>query len=227
MKNAKNNILFMAAADANKAHLMNQQAREIEAHLRVGEHRDEFEFTPKLGVRVGDLQSVLLQALKKDHLNIVHLSAEGTEDGKIVLDDGAGNPDTVSVWALGGLFKIMESRIYAIILDGSHTQQLSRQLEGSFERIISINGSIDRHIAAAFYNSFYQGLSFSRDVKFAFNLGTNQIQLNIKDDANAKAEASKLVLYERKVVVAAKPPLEKKSVKYLDRTRKICAASSV
>lgn len=216
----------MAAAGADKAHLMYQQAREIDAHLKKGEHRDKFEFFPKLGVRVADLHNTLLQAQEKDHpLYLVHLSAQGTEDGKIVLDDGAGGSDIVNGWALVDLLKIVKP--HAIILDGSHTQQLSWHLEGFFKHIISINGSIDRHIVTTFSNHFYQGLSFTRDFKQSFDLGTNQIQLNIKDEAKAKAEARKLILYERKVVVAAKPPQEKKSVKYLAEAKKICAASSV
>ncbi|HEX7331520.1 MAG TPA: hypothetical protein VF290_08465 [Pyrinomonadaceae bacterium] len=222
MKAAKNNIFFLAAAD-EKGRVAQTKAREIKDHLNKGTYRDEFDFFSSWNVGVRNLQETLLQ-FKSEHRPpyIVHFSAEATTDGNIALAHDDGRPHIVSGSAIVELFKLLKDGISAIILDGSHTQQLGRQLEGSIDSIVSMNGAIAGDSAVIFDSYFYQGLSYERDFKKAFNLGINQLELEAKND-----DSSKPVLHERKVVVAAKPPLERKSVKYLDKNRRVVAASSV
>lgn len=223
MKNAKNKILLMASPVTEEERtLAGRKQRQIDERLRVGTNRDKFELIPKLHLRVNDLQQALLQ-LQSEHQPpyIVHFSAQGTEDGNLMLENAAGHSQIVSGSAVVELFKILKDGIRAIILDGSYTEKLGRQLEGTVEYIVSMKGRIDGDSAVIFDTHLYQGLSHGYDFNTAFELGKNQLQFERAHDYG------KPVLHEKKVVAAKKPSQQKRSVKYLTGNRKICAASSV
>ncbi len=216
MKNVKNKILFMAAAaNDEERNLVALKERKISERLRVGENRDEFDFITKLHLRVDDVQEILLQQRLR---YIVHLSAQGTKEGDIVLEDDAGRPHIVSGSPVVKMFKLLQDDTPAIILDGGYTEQLGRQLQGTFDYVVSMNGAIDSQSTVTFFTAFYQALSYGRNFVEAFNLAKNRLSFE------NEADSSKPVLYNRKVVG---PSFERERVKFLAKTRKISSASSV
>jgi hypothetical protein len=215
MKNAKNKILFLASAvNGEESNLAARKVRNIQERLRAGRDRNKFKFDQNLDLQVGDLQETLLQY----EPSIVHLSAQVTKAGDLVLLNNTGGTQIVPANALAELFRIFNIRV--IVLDGSYSRQLARKLQGSVDYVISMDGAIAGDSSVIFSTAFYRGLVYGRDVDTAFKLGNLQLQLEENPDF------TKFVLHE-KVVRVARPPVKKPRARFLNKSAKICAAGSV
>jgi hypothetical protein len=167
-------ILFLAAnsADENRRRF-EQEAREIRKRIRLGKYRDSFDLITQWAVRPRDLQEVLLEYQP----HIVHFSGRGTKNQGVILENDAGQVQTIREEALTGLFRTLKDNIRIIVFNACYTNRQAAALAEIVDYAIGINESVEADTAVTFSASFYQALAFGRTVKAAFDLAINQLML--------------------------------------------------
>jgi CHAT domain-containing protein len=172
-------ILFLGANPSDTTRLrLDEEIRSIEQALRQSDFRDKFEIKQHWAVRVTDIQSHLLR-YKPD---IVHFSGHGSASNEIVLEDNAGNSQTVSARALSQLFSVLKDNIRCVVLNACYSEQQAQAIAEHIDCVIGMSNTIGDWAAMNFATAFYQALGFGRDVKTAFDLGCVQIDLEGLDE---------------------------------------------
>lgn len=167
-------ILFLAANPLDTPRVrFDQEFRDIAAALRSGEYRDSFDLVPHLALRVSDLQEQLLRH-KPD---IVHFSGYGSQTNEIILQDEYGNSQPVPGYALERLFSILKDNLRCVVLNACYTAEQGAAIARQVDCVIAVPEAISDQSSVKFAKAFYQALGFGRDVKTAFDLGCNQLEL--------------------------------------------------
>jgi len=172
--NSKTQILFLAANPKNTDRLrLDEEIRSIDQALRQADFRDKFNLTGSWAVRVTDIQGLLLR-YKPD---IVHFSGHGSKSSEIILENAEGRAIAVSARSLGNLFSILKDNIRCVILNACYSAKQAEAIANYIECVVGMSRTIGDVAAISFASSFYQGLGYGRDVKTAFELGCNAIDL--------------------------------------------------
>jgi hypothetical protein len=167
-------VLFLAANPSDTGRLrLDEEARQIFEGLEMGTARDEFELVHHLAVRVSDLQRILLR--HKPH--VVHFSGHGSEVGEIVLEDDFSNSKQVSKGALAKLFKLHKDNIRIVFLNACFMKDQAQAISEVIDFTVGTNKAVGDNAAAVFAGSFYRALAFERSVKFAFESGQAELEL--------------------------------------------------
>jgi hypothetical protein len=177
-------ILFLAANPKDTQPLrLDEEVRSIDEALRLSEFGRRFDLRQQWAVRVGDLQSALLR--HKPH--IVHFSGHGSASSEIVLEDETGASRAVSKNALGGLFAVLQDNIACVVLNACYSRDQARAIAKHIDCVIGMSDAIGDKAAIAFAGAFYQALGYGRNMREAFELGRNQIDLgNLADEDTPK-----------------------------------------
>ncbi len=176
---SKIQILFLAAnpIDTNPLRL-DEEIRSIDRALREATFRDRFNIEQQWAVRVQDLQSHLLRF--KPH--IVHFSGHGSVASEIILEDISGNSRTVPVKALSQLFRVLKDNIRCVVLNACYSVKQAEAIAEHIDCVVGMSKDLGDLAAINFAISFYQALGYGRNVKDAFELGLNQIDLESLDE---------------------------------------------
>ena len=166
-------ILFLAANPSGMRLKLDQESREIDDALRKSDYGDRFFIQKHMAVRVKDLQNYLLRYKP----NIVHFSGHGNQANQIILEDNSGISQPVATQALGNLFSVVKSNIRCVVLNACYTDQQARAVAEHIDCVIGMSNAIGDQAAINFSTAFYQALGFGENVKTAFELGCNQIDL--------------------------------------------------
>ena len=170
----KTKILFLAANPSDTTRLsLDEEIREIEEALRQAKFRTKFNIEQQWAVRVTDLQGCLL----RHQPDIVHFSGHGSRSSELILQDSTGNSYPVSVKALGHLFSILRDNIRCVVLNACYSEQQAQIIAQYIDCVIGMSKSIGDLAAINFSKAFYQALGYGKDVKTAFELGCNQLDL--------------------------------------------------
>jgi hypothetical protein len=173
-------ILFLAA-NPSCAHLaLDEEARDIEAKIRVAEHRDAIELKTRWAVRGDDL----LQALNEDRPAVVHFSGHGSGPLGILMHDEAGGQKPVSAAALKRVFTALKNDIRVVLLSACHSKEQGLAIAEVIDCVIGMNNRISDDAARRFSASFYRALGFGRSVQNAFQQGLSAIALEDLADEN-------------------------------------------
>lgn len=171
-------ILFLAANPLDTPRLrLDEECRAIDAALRSGEYRDSFILEPHWAVRPSDLQEYLLRH-KPD---IVHFSGHGSQANEIILQDEHGNAQSVPASALENLFSILKDNLRCVVLNACYTTEQGTAIARQVDCVIGVPEAISDQSSIKFAKAFYQALGFGRDVKTAFDLGCNQLELEHRE----------------------------------------------
>lgn len=172
-------ILFLAAnpRDTEKLRL-DEEFRSIDRALRESDFRNKFNVEQQWAVRFNDLQGHILR-YKPD---IVHFSGHGSVVSKIILEDSSGKSHPVSSRALGQLFRVLKDNIRCVVLNACYSEQQARAIAQHIDCVIGMSNAIGDSAAINFATSFYQALGYGRNVKDAFELGCNQVDLANLDE---------------------------------------------
>jgi hypothetical protein len=174
-------ILFLTANPTDTTNLrLGEEVREIDAALRRAAYRDRFDLLQHHAVRVSDLQELLL----RHNPDIVHFSGHGSDAGEIVLEDNHGNTHTVSTRALSTTFSLLKDNIRCVVLNACFSQAQAEAIAQHIDCVVGMSTAITDRAAIHFAASFYQGLAFGRNLKTAFGLGSNQIDMSNLDEAD-------------------------------------------
>lgn len=152
---------------------LDQEVRQIDAALQQSRFRDSFELEQQWAVRVSDLQRLLLR-YKPD---IVHFSGHGSEFSEIILEDSDGNSKPVTASALSRLFSLLKDNIQCVVLNACYSEEQAEAIAQHISCVVGMTGAIGDEAAISFSEAFYGALGDGRDIKTAFELGCNRIDL--------------------------------------------------
>jgi len=174
-------ILFLAASPTDMARLrLDEEIRGIEQALRQAEYRDRFEIKQASAVRVTDLQGHLL----RHQPDIVHFSGHGSEASEIILEDDDGNSQEVPARALSKLFEIFKDNIRCVVLNACYSKRQAQAIAEHIDGVIGMSKAIGDEAAINFAVAFYRALGYGENLKRAFDLGCNQINLQNLNEEN-------------------------------------------
>lgn len=167
-------ILFLSAAPTySNALVLDWEVRHIVERLRTSEHHDAFQIKQSLAVRATDLQAHLL----RHRPSIVHFSGHGSPADALLLEDETGQAKPVTTAALGALFRLLREDIRCVVMNACFSEAQARAIAKHVDCVVGISAAVGDNAAIAFAGAFYQALSYGEDVKTAFELGCNQIEL--------------------------------------------------
>jgi len=167
-------ILFLAANPKDTDPLrLDQEMRAIDQALLQAAYRDRFEIKQQWAVQVSDIQGHLL----RHQPDIVHFSGHGSATSEIILEDDTGTSHSVSVRALSQLFSVLKDNIKCVVLNACYSEPQAKAIAEHIDCVVGMSKAIGDRAAINFAAAFYQGLGYGRDVKTAFDLGCNQIDL--------------------------------------------------
>ncbi len=189
-------ILFLAANPIGTCRLrLDEEIRSIDQALLQTEYRDRIQIEQQWAVQVTDLQRHFLR-YKPD---IVHFSGHGSDASEIYLEDSSGTAQAVPAHALSDLFSVLKGNIKCVVLNACYSEQQAQAIAQHIDCVVGMSDEIDDQAAISFASSFYQALGFGEDLKTAFNLGCNQIDLanipqhNIPKLLAKKVDPSKII----------------------------------
>ncbi|MFX0138902.1 MAG: CHAT domain-containing protein [Candidatus Hodarchaeota archaeon] len=174
-KEDKIHILFLASNPQGTNQLkLDQEMRSIDRAIRTGNLREKIIVNQQWAVRVSELQEHLLRYKP----NIVHFSGHGSPNNEIILEDDAGRSHIVSVKALSELFRILKDSIRCVVLNACYTETQAQAIAQYIDCVIGMSNEIGDEAAIMFSSSFYRALAYGSNVKTAFDLAINQIDLS-------------------------------------------------
>ena len=174
-------ILFLAANPLDTDRLrLDEEIRKIDRALQNSPSRERFEILQHWAVRVSDVQSLLLRH-KPD---IVHFSGHGSETSDIFLEDEQGESHAVPARALSRLFQLLKDNIKCVVLNACYSEKQARAIGKHIDCVIGMSRAIGDKSSISFAAAFYQALGFGKNVKTAFELGCNQINLERLSEAD-------------------------------------------
>jgi tetratricopeptide (TPR) repeat protein len=174
-------ILFLAANPSNTVRLqLDVEVRGIDEALRKGQYRDVFELESHWQVRTSDLQELLL----RHQPDIVHFSGHGSAQGAIFLEDQMGQVKQVSPNYLRTLFQAMQGKTRCVVLNACYSDAQAADILEEVGVLIGMTDAVDDRTARTFSAAFYQALAYGQDVQTAFDLGREQIAIDLSPDAD-------------------------------------------
>ncbi|MGH7597687.1 MAG: CHAT domain-containing protein [bacterium] len=177
-------ILFLAANPEDTMQLrLDEEIREVKQTLLKAEFRDRFDIEQEWAVCVSDLQGHLLRH-KPD---IVHFSGHGSKASEIILEDNMGGSHKVPDQALSQLFAILKDNIHCVVLNACYSKRQAQAIAEHIDGVIGMSKAIGDEAAINFAIAFYQALGYGQNLKTAFELGCNQINLqNLNEQDSPK-----------------------------------------
>ena len=174
MPSAMIEILFLSANPLDAKTLqLDEEVRAIDLAIRLSELRDLFSINASWAVRLTDLFELLLRRKPA----IVHFSGHGAKSSGILLENNAGRSELVSAKDLGKIFSVFKENIRCVVLDYGYSQEQALAIAEHIDCVIGIPKAFAELAAITFVSSFYQALGFGKDVKTAFDLASNQLEI--------------------------------------------------
>lgn len=167
-------ILFLSANPKNITHIrLDEEAREVDERIQLGEFRDHLALISHFAVRPRDLRQSLLR--HKPH--VLHFSGHGSRTQGIVLEDNSGQTKFVSADALADLLRVIKDNLRVVVLNACYSSLQSEGISQIVDFTIGMQKEIGDRSAIVFSAAFYQGLAHGRSVQESFDLGTNALKL--------------------------------------------------
>ncbi|MEZ4860381.1 MAG: HEAT repeat domain-containing protein [Caldilineaceae bacterium] len=148
--------------------------RAIDAAIRQGDYRDQFDVRSHWAVRIDDLQELLLRYQP----DIVHFSGHGSNQSEIMLQDAHGNGVTVPTAALSNLFRLFREHVRCVVLSTCYADGQAMSIAQHIDCVVGMSDAISDQAARKFTTAFYRAVGYGRTVQEAFELGCSQIELS-------------------------------------------------
>lgn len=207
-------ILFLSANPKNITHIrLDEEVREVDEKIQMGEFRDHLALIPHFAVRPGDLQQTLL----RHRPHVLHFSGHGSSTEGIVLEDNSGRTKLVSTEALAVLFRTIKDNLSIVMLNACYSAVQAEGISQIVDFTIGMRKEIGDRSAIVFSAAFYRGLAFGRSVQESFDLGVGALMLEGIPEAQTPVllprkdvDASQAYLVRREKSQPAKQKLAKR-----------------
>lgn len=159
-------ILFLAAnpIDTGPLQLQNE-ARELQARIRQGPHRDLFEVIHYLAAQPEDL----LRGLQDVQPHVLHFSGHGTYNKEIVLQGKDGTSRPVDPQDMVELVDLFKNNLKLVLLSSCYARRQAEALQEVVDFTIGMDEPISDEGAVRYSAAFYQALSSGGSIKQAFH----------------------------------------------------------
>lgn len=167
-------ILFLSANPKDISRIrLDEEMREVDEIIRMGERRDQLELILHPAARPGDLR----QALLRHQPHILHFSGHGSPTEGIIVEDKSGNTKLVSTDALAALFRTIKDNLSVVLLNACYSALQAEAIGQVVDFTIGMRKEIGDRSAIVFSAAFYQGLAYGRSVQESFDLGAGALML--------------------------------------------------
>lgn len=173
---ARIKILFLGVNPRGTTQLrIDQELRDIDQALRLSNHRDRFEFIPKMAVTVEDLRRHLLN----ERPNIIHFSGHGAGQTGLVFEDENGNAFPVPAGPLSRLFGLFQNYVQCVVLNACYSKEQADAIAQSIPYVIGMSDALPDKTAIEFATAFYDtlGSDHSNNYVFAFDIAKTALEL--------------------------------------------------
>lgn len=173
-------ILFLAAnpSDTDPLQLAAEMAA-IKEVLRKTTYYEHFRLEHEGAVRYADLPGLLME----HQPDIVHFSGHGSSAGELQFLDENGFSHPIAVPVLTRLFTLLKDNIRCVVLNACYSDTQAKAIAGQIDAVIGVRKALEDESAIKFAAGFYEALGFGRDLKTAFDLGCNRIDIAGLPDA--------------------------------------------
>ena len=206
---------------------LDDEIRLLRSVINQSRNRDQFDVVSEPGVRVGDLQGLLLQ----HEPQIVHFCGHGdVEEGLIFKIDGGGE-QRLQADALANTFGLNPicSHVECVVLNACYTDKEADAIVRSINYVVGMRQTIQDNAAIAFSKGFYLGLGYGCSIEDSFEFGKNAIQLEISGSSVVRSAVSEAqrkgevinVVTNTLIPEHSKPILRKKKKTNLDENSNI------
>jgi hypothetical protein len=158
-------ILYLAANPTDTGHLrLQEEARELEARIRLGLYRETFEVTHYLAVRLPDL----LRGLQELQPHVLHFSGHGSFDNKIVFQAEDGTSQPIPPDDFAELVQFFQANLKLVMLSCCFGRNQAKALNDVVDFTIGMENPISDSGAVSFSANFYQVLASGGSINQAF-----------------------------------------------------------
>lgn len=190
-------ILVLAANPKGTNPLrLGEEVRKIQTGLERSQNRDRFRLEQRWAVTPTDMRRALLDCQPQ----IVHFSGHGvgvevpgeepslarklsvvstapSEPEGLMFEDEMGQPKLVSAAVIADLFALFADQVECVILNACYSATQADAIAQQIPFVVGMKRAIGDKAAIEFAIGFYDALLAGRDLKFAYKLGCNAIQM--------------------------------------------------
>jgi hypothetical protein len=149
------------------------EASKIKEALRRSTYRDRFIFAEEHSVRLDTLRGVIL----RERPSIVHFSGHGSHAGELVFESQSGAAVAGDADAIGILFRLAGRDAKLVVLNACYSKRQALKLSETVDAVIGMANAIADMTAIAFSSALYENLGEGCDLKAAFELAKNDLDL--------------------------------------------------
>jgi hypothetical protein len=153
--------------------LVAEEAREISDRIQEGPYRDKFEVHNHTAVRPKDLQRLLLTYEPQ----IVHFSAHGSKEHRILLNGTNGRAHALDQQGLKDVFAFYNKHVRLVLLNACFTRTQARLISDVVDYSIGTARPIGDKVSVAFAGAFYRALAFGKSIRDAFRSAKVELAL--------------------------------------------------
>jgi len=177
-------ILVLAANPLDTERLrLDAEVRAIDAALRPEGAPPRYELRQQWAVRSGDLVAALL----RHRPAVVHFAGHGADDGRLVVEDGAGHAALLPPAGVAALFDGVPG-VQIVVLNACWSDVQAEALLPRVQTVVGMADAVRDDAAIAFADGFYRGLAAGEAVASAVALGKAQIHFALDDPDIAAAQ---------------------------------------
>lgn len=177
-------ILILAANPRMDLNL-DDEVRLVRRVIERSSDRNQFEIVSEPGVRIEDLQFLLLQHKPQ----IVHFCGHGSGEEGLIFKTEEGGEKWVKADALAGTFKLnpVKSQVRCVILNACYSEVQANAIVKNIDYVVGMRHEVPDGVAIAFAKGFYVGLGEGCSIEDAFECGKNAIQLEITGSSKVRS----------------------------------------
>jgi CHAT domain len=124
-------------------------------------------------VEISDLRRALLDGTPQ----LLHFSGHGASDGTLAFEDSKGKAHRIAAPALAQLLHLTGGRLGCVVLSACYSDILAQELSKRVPFVIGMRNSVRDDTCIEFSGAFYEAYLVDEDIRHAFEVGLNAINL--------------------------------------------------
>jgi formylglycine-generating enzyme required for sulfatase activity len=177
--------ILILASNPRKDLNLDDEIRLLRNVIDRSRDRDQFEIVSEPGVRVGDLQRLLLQHKPE----IVHFCGHGGGKEGLIFKRDEGGEQWVQADALANMFGLNPicNYVECVLLNACYSEEQANAIVSRINYVVGMSHEIQDNAAIAFSKGFYLALGEGCSINDAFEFGKNAIQLEISGSSKMRS----------------------------------------
>ncbi len=165
-------ILFLSALPKDYLSLQIDKELRTIKEILAKSAASHLKLVQQEAVRVTDLRHYLLTHKPR----LLHFAGHADQHGDIVLEDEAGNSNSIPTEALGEMLRTLSDDLCCVILNACYTTRKAKAIAAYVDAVVVMEDAIDDRSALAFTTGFYQALAHCQSVQQCFDAGRSEIR---------------------------------------------------